>query len=232
MNVKEIIARITDGSKFHEFKEKYGTTIITGFAHIMGLPVGIIANNGILFSESSLKATHFIELCNFRKIPILFLQNITGFIVGKEFEHRGIARDGAKLVHAVATASVPKITLIIGGSYGAGNYAMAGRAYDPNFLFMWPGSRIAVMGGEQAANVLTTVKAQQQKGENDQKNLEKIRNEILEKYEKESSAYYSSSRLWDDGIIDPADTREVIGIALSVCRNKEFGQPKTGVYRM
>ena len=232
MNVREIIARITDGSKFHEFKERYGATIITGFARIMGIPVGIIANNGILFSESSLKATHFIELCNFRKIPILFLQNITGFIVGKNFEHKGIARDGAKLVHAVATASVPKITLIIGGSYGAGNYAMSGRAYDPNFLFMWPNARIAVMGGEQAANVLATVKTGKEKPENTENTAEKIRKEILDKYERESSSYYSSSRIWDDGIIDPADTREVLGIALSVSLNMNFTGPKTGVYRM
>ena len=232
LDPREVIARIVDGSRFHEFKERYGTTIITGFAHIMGMPVGIIANNGILFSESSLKATHFIELCNFRKIPILFLQNITGFIVGKNFEHKGIARDGAKLVHAVATATVPKISLIIGGSYGAGNYAMSGRAYDPNFLFMWPNSRIAVMGGEQAANVLVTVKSQQMKGEKDEDLLKKMKQDILDKYEKESSAYYSSSRLWDDGIIDPADTREVLAIALSVSLNKEIPDPKTGVFRM
>lgn len=234
MQVKEIIARMVDGSKFHEFKERYGPSIITGFAHIMGIPVGIIANNGILFSESSLKATHFIELCNFRKVPILFLQNITGFIVGKNFEHRGIARDGAKLVHAVATATVPKITLVIGGSYGAGNYAMSGRAYDPNFLFMWPNSRIAVMGGEQAANVLVTVKSGNKGGKDPEEKaeVEKMKKEILEKYDRESSAYYSSSRLWDDGIIDPADTREVIGLALSTCLNKEFQDPKTGVYRM
>ncbi len=232
LDPREVIARIVDGSRFHEFKERFGTTIITGFAHIMGMKVGIIANNGILFSESSLKATHFIELCNFRKIPILFLHNITGFIVGKNFEHKGIAKDGAKLVHAVATATVPKISLIIGGSYGAGNYAMSGRAYDPNFLFMWPNSRIAVMGGEQAANVLVTVKSQQMNGEEDEEVLNQMRQDILNKYEKESSAYYSSSRLWDDGIIDPVDTREVLAMALSVCLNKEIPDPKTGVYRM
>ena len=232
INVKEIIARLTDGSRFHEFKERYGTSIITGFAHIMGIPVGIIANNGILFSESSLKATHFIELCNFRKIPLLFLQNITGFIVGKNFEHKGIARDGAKLVHAVATATVPKITLIIGGSYGAGNYAMSGRAYDPNFLFMWPNARIAVMGGEQAANVLATVKGNKENPDSSDNTLEQIRKDILDKYDRESSAYYSSSRLWDDGIIDPADTREILGLALSVSLNKKFPEPKTGIYRM
>jgi 3-methylcrotonyl-CoA carboxylase beta subunit len=224
-DAREIIARITDESKFHEFKKNYGKSIVTGFARIMGIPVGIIANNGILFSESSLKATHFIELCNFRKIPIVFLQNITGFIVGKDSEHKGIARDGAKLVHAVATSNVPKITVIIGGSYGAGNYAMSGRAYDPNFLFMWPIARISVMGGEQAAEVLINVRSQ--KGE--QENLRKA---ILEKYEKEGSAYYSTSRLWDDGIIDPADTRKVLGMTLSVCLNKKFPEPKTGIYRM
>ncbi len=232
VDAREIIARIADGSRFHEFKERYGTSIVTGFAHIMGIPVGIIANNGILFSESSLKATHFIELCNFRKIPLLFLQNITGFIVGKNFEHKGIARDGAKLIHAVATATVPKITLITGGSYGAGNYAMAGRAYDPNFLFMWPDSRIAVMGGEQAANVLLSIKSSQIENGSDDDILLKMREDILDKYEKESSAYYSSSRLWDDGIIDPVSTREVLAISLSVCMNKKFDEPKTGVYRM
>lgn len=230
--IKEIIARITDGSRFHEFKENYGQTIITGFARIMGIPVGIIANNGILFSESSLKATHFIELCNFRKIPIVFLQNITGFIVGREFEHKGIARDGAKLVHAVSTATVPKITVIIGGSYGAGNYAMAGRAYDPNFLFMWPNARIAVMGGEQAANVLVSVKKDPGGKESGEKELENLRQEILKKYENESSAYFSTSRIWDDGIIDPAETREILGLTLSVTLNRKFPEPKTGVFRM
>jgi acetyl-CoA carboxylase carboxyltransferase component len=229
---REIIARIVDGSKFHEFKERYGTTLITGFSHIMGMPVGIIANNGILFSESALKGTHFIELCNFRKIPILFLQNITGFIVGKSFEHRGIAKDGAKLVHAVATASVPKITLITGGSYGAGNYAMSGRAYDPNFLFMWPNARISVMGGEQAANVLVSVKSGKAGEKLDEKELAKMKEEILQKYEYESSAYYSSSRVWDDGIIDPINTREVLAMALSVSLNKKIPEPQTGIYRM
>lgn len=223
---KEIIARITDGSRFHEFKEKYGNTITTGFASIMGIPVGIIANNGILFSESSLKATHFIELCNFRKIPLLFLQNITGFMVGKEYEHKGIARDGAKLVHAVATATVPKITLVTGNSYGAGNYAMSGRAFEPDFLFMWPNSKIAVMGGEQAANVLTTVMS------DSDSEKESLKKEILEKYLKESSAYYSSSRLWDDGIIEPEQSREILGMALEICLNREFSDPQTGVIRM
>ncbi|HYW96054.1 MAG TPA: carboxyl transferase domain-containing protein [Bacteroidales bacterium] len=232
IDVREIIARIIDGSRFHEFKERYGTTIVTGFARIMGMPVGIIANNGILFSESALKATHFIELCNFRKVPLLFIQNITGFIVGKEFEHRGIARDGAKLVHAVATASVPRITLIVGGSYGAGNYAMAGRAYDPDFLFMWPNARIAVMGGEQASRVMTSVKKANHAGMATGASDEKERREILEKYELESSAYYSTSRLWDDGIIDPVHTRDILGMALSVTLNKPFEDTKTGIYRM
>ncbi len=228
----EIIMRLADGSRFHEFKARYGTTIITGFAHIMGFPVGIVANNGILFSESALKATHFIELCNFRKIPIVFLQNITGFIVGKDFEHRGIARDGAKMVHAVASSVVPKFTIITGGSFGAGNYAMAGRAYDPRFLFMWPNSRISVMGGEQAAEVLVRVKEEQGNSKTSGEDLKKLREEILKKYEYEGSAYYSSSRLWDDGIIDPADTRKILALAISVSLNKKFPEPKTGVYRM
>jgi len=226
LDMYELIARIVDGSRFHEFKASYGTTIITGFAKIMGMEVGIIANQGILFSESALKATHFIELCNHRKIPLLFLQNITGFIVGKEFEHKGIAKDGAKMVHAVANANVPKITLIVGGSFGAGNYAMAGRAYDPNFLFMWPNSRISVMGGEQAAGVLSSVK----NGKASEK--EALRNDILNKYETEGSAYYSTSRLWDDGVIDPVQTREILGITLKICLNAEFPEPRNGVFRM
>jgi len=228
----EIIMRLVDGSRFHEFKARYGTTIVTGFAHIMGFSVGIIANNGILFSESALKATHFIELCNFRKIPLIFLQNITGFIVGKEFEHKGIARDGAKMIHAVASSVVPKITLITGGSFGAGNYAMSGRAYDPRFLFMWPNSRIAVMGGEQAAEVLVKVKEDQSEKLNSKEELLNLRQEILKKYDYESSAYYSSSRIWDDGIIDPADTRKILAMALSVALNKPIPEPKTGIYRM
>lgn len=226
INMYEIIARIADGSLFHEFKENYGKTIITGMSRIMGMKVGIIANNGILFSESALKATHFIEICNQRKIPLLFLQNITGFMVGKDFEHKGIAKDGAKMVHAVATSNVPKITLIVGGSYGAGNYAMAGRAYDPNFLFMWPNARISVMGGEQASKVLVSVKSG-----NDEE-LEKLRSLVIDKYKQESSAYFSTSRLWDDGIIDPAYTREILGMALSACLNKDFPEPKNGIYRM
>ncbi len=232
---REIIMRIVDGSKFQEFKENYAPTIVTGFARIMGYPVGIIANQGVLFSETSLKAAHFVELCNYRKTPILFLQNISGFIVGKEYEHKGIARDGAKLVHAVSTASVPKFTVIFGGSYGAGNYAMAGRAYDPRFLFMWPNSRISVMGGEQAAEVLSRVKIDQMKAagkEMPEEDIKKIKEDILEKYQHESSAYYSSSRLWDDGIIDPADTRKIIAMGIATSLNQPFPEPKTGVYRM
>jgi acetyl-CoA carboxylase carboxyltransferase component len=231
----EIIARLADKSEFHEFKKDYGTTLITGFARIMGFPVGIIASNGILYSESALKGTHFIELCNFRNIPLLFLQNITGFMVGKKYENSGIARDGAKLVHAVATANVPKFTIIFGGSYGAGNYAMAGRAYNPNLLFMFPSARISVMGGEQAANVLSLIKQEQLEKIGkvaSEEELENIRQPIREKYENESSAYYSSSRLWDDGIIDPVDTRRVLAIGISMSLNHKFSEPKSGVYRM
>ncbi len=231
----EIIARLTDGSRFHEFKARYATTLVTGFAHIMGYPVGIIANNGVLFAESSLKGTHFIELCCFRKIPILFLQNITGFMVGKSYETAGLARDGSKLVHAVANARVPKITIITGGSYGAGNYAMAGRAFDPHFLFMWPGARISVMGGQQAANVLAQVKIDQMTAagkQADMDEIEKMKQEILEKYEREGSPYCSSSRLWDDGIIEPMQTRQVVALAIATSLNKPYGKPKSGVYRM
>lgn len=220
LNAKELIARLADKSEFQEFKEKYGTTIVTGFARIMGYPVGVVANNGFLTTEASLKAAHFIELCNFRKIPLLFLQNITGFIVGKKYEQEGIARAGAKLIHAVATASVPKFTVVVGGSYGAGNYAMAGRAYDPNFLFMWPNAKIGVMGGEQAAGVLQSIKSKAD-GQS-----------LIQQFEDESSAYYATSRLWDDGIIDPVDTRKVLAMAISVSLNKKFEEPKTGVYRM
>ncbi len=231
----EIIARLTDGSEFHEFKKNYGNTLITGFARIMGYPVGIIASNGILYSESALKGTHFIELCNFRKIPLVFLQNITGFMVGKKYENSGIARDGAKMVHAVATSNVPRFTIIFGGSYGAGNYAMAGRAYEPHLLFMYPSSRIAVMGGEQAANVLSMVKQEQMEKAGEQlseEELEKIRQPIRRKYETESSAYYSTSRLWDDGIIDPADTRRILAFSIAASLNHPIPDPKSGVYRM
>lgn len=226
INPYEIIARIVDGSKFQEFKPNYGTTLVTGFAKIMGQPVGIIANNGVLFSESSLKGTHFIQMCCTRKIPLIFLHNITGFIVGKEAEHRGIAKDGAKMVQAVANANVPKITIIFGRSHGAGNYAMAGRAYNPNLLFMWPNSKISVMGAQQAADVLGTVK--QKNGDNP----DEIKRQILERYEQESSAYFSTARIWDDGIIDPVDTRSMIGMGLLIAANKEIPDYKAGVFRM
>ncbi len=234
-NPYEIIARLTDGSRFHEFKARYAPSLVTGFSHIMGYPVGIIANNGVLFAESSLKGTHFIQLCTFRKVPILFLQDITGFMVGKAYENAGLARDGAKLVHAVANASVPKFTIITGGSYGAGNYAMAGRAFDPRFLFMWPDARISVMGGKQAANVLAQVKVEQlqAKGqEPDPKEIEDMKAAIFEKYEKEGSAYYSSSRIWDDGIIEPMQTREVVALCIATSLNRVFEPPTSGVYRM
>ncbi len=231
----EVILRIADGNKFHEFKAEYGKTLVTGFTKIMGIDVGIIANNGVLFSESSLKGTHFIQLCEHRKVPVLFLQNISGFMVGKDYERGGIAKDGAKFVNAVANISVPKITIIIGGSFGAGNYAMAGRAYDPRFLFMLPNARVSVMGGEQAANVLVTIKEDQLKaaGETmskDDKN--KIRQDILAKYEYEGSAYYSTSNLWDDGIIDPLDIRNVLGMTLSISLNNIEPENKYGVFRM
>ncbi|HMW06313.1 MAG TPA: carboxyl transferase domain-containing protein [Leptospiraceae bacterium] len=234
-DVKEVIARLVDGSKFHEFKKLYATTIVTGFAHIHGYPIGIIANNGVLFSESALKATHFIELCNARKIPLLFLQNITGFMVGKKYENSGIAKDGAKMVNAVSTSVVPKFTVIIGGSYGAGNYGMCGRAFDPRFLWMWPNAKISVMGGEQAANVLLTVKLDQLAKEGKTMSPEEqaeFKRPILEDYENKSSCVYSSARLWDDGILDPKETRHALGIALSVAANQDIPEPKYGIYRM
>lgn len=232
---KEIIARLVDGSRFHEFKANYAPTLVTGFAHIMGYPVGILANNGVLFSETALKGAHFIELCTSRNVPIVFLQNITGFIVGREYERRGIARDGAKMVHAVANANVPRFTIVFGGSFGAGNYAMAGRAYDPNFLFMWPNAKISVMGGEQAAGVLTTVKEEQLKASGKpfpDAEREELRKSILSKYETEGSAYYSTARLWDDGIIDPADTRTVLALAIATSLNYKWEETKFGVFRM
>ncbi|MFH2000522.1 MAG: carboxyl transferase domain-containing protein [Planctomycetota bacterium] len=234
-DVKEIIARIVDGSRFHEFKEYYGTTLVTGFGRIMGYPIGIVANNGVLFSESAQKGAHFVSLCAVRKIPLLFLQNITGFIVGKEYEHGGIAKDGAKMVHAVATAQVPRFTLIIGGSHGAGNYAMCGRGYLPRLLWMWPTSRISVMGGEQAADVLLTVKlAQLEKegGTMSKEEKEAFRKPILERYEKEGSAYYATARLWDDGVIEPLDTRQALGLALSMSLNAPIPDQEFGVFRM
>jgi len=234
-DVREVIARVVDGSEFDEFKQNYGTTLVTGFAHIHGMPVGIIANNGVLFSESALKGAHFIELCCQRKIPLVFLQNITGFMVGAKYEAGGIAKDGAKLVTAVATAQVPKVTIIIGGSFGAGNYGMCGRAYSPRFLWMWPNARISVMGGEQAATVLAMVKRDgiERKGGSWTKEEEaEFRAPILEKYEREGHPLYSSARLWDDGIIDPAKTREVLALSLSAALNAPIADTKFGVFRM
>jgi acetyl-CoA carboxylase carboxyltransferase component len=234
-DVREVIARIVDGSRFQEFKERYGTTLVTGFAHIHGYKVGILANNGVLFSESALKATHFIELCNQRRIPLIFLQNITGFMVGKQYERGGIARDGAKMVHAVANSTVPKFTVVIGGSFGAGNYGMCGRAYSPRFLWMWPNARISVMGGEQAAGVLTTVKRDQLARAGKVLSVEDeraIADPVLEKYEAEGSPYYSTARLWDDGVIDPADTRTYLGLGLSIVHNAPIETPRYGVFRM
>jgi 3-methylcrotonyl-CoA carboxylase beta subunit len=223
-DVREVIRRIVDGSRFHEFKKLYGETLVTGFAHVWGHPVGIVANNGILFSESALKGAHFIELCNQRGIPLVFLQNISGFMVGREYENNGIARDGAKLVTAVACSVVPKFTVVIGGSFGAGNYGMCGRAYDPRFLWMWPNARISVMGGEQAASVLATVA-----GKPDD---EAFKAPIRDQYETQGSPYYSTARLWDDGIIDPADTRRVLGMGLAAAANAPIPTPSYGVWRM
>ena len=232
---REIIARIVDGSLFHEFKARYAPTLVTGFAHIMGFPVGILANNGVLFGETALKGAHFVELCTSRNIPLLFMQNITGFIVGRQYERAGIARDGAKFVHAVANANVPKFTVIFGGSFGAGNYAMAGRAYEPRFLWMYPSSKISVMGGEQAANVLITVKEDQLRAQGKTLSADerqKMLDTILQKYEHEGSAYYSTARLWDDGIIDPADTRKVLAMAIAISQNKKYDKTEYGVFRM
>jgi acetyl-CoA carboxylase carboxyltransferase component len=235
-DVREVIARLVDGSRMREFKARYGVTLVCTFARIDGYPVGIVANNGILFGESALKGAHFVELCTARGIPILFLQNITGFMVGREYEHGGIARDGAKLVHAVANAKVPKITVIIGGSFGAGNYGMCGRAYSPRFLWTWPNSRISVMGGEQAANVLLTVK-QDQRARQGQPALSadeqtEFMQPILDQYEREGSPYYATARLWDDGILDPADTRRVLGLALSTCLKAPIEPTRFGIFRM
>ena len=235
-DVHEIIARLVDGSKFREFKARYGTTLVTGFARIHGYPVGIIANNGVLFSESALKATHFIELCDQRGVPLVFLQNITGFMVGREAEVGGIAKDGAKMVHAVANTRVPKLTVVIGGSFGAGNYAMSGRAYGSRFLWMWPNARISVMGGEQAANVLLTIKqdqlAREGKPAMSQEEANEFKRPILEKYENEGNPYHSTARLWDDGVIAPVDTRQVLGLALSVVLNSPVDENNFGVFRM
>jgi acetyl-CoA carboxylase carboxyltransferase component len=234
-DVREVIARIVDGSRFDEFKERYATTLICGFARLHGFLVGIIANNGVLFSESALKATHFIELCNMRGVPLIFLQNITGFMVGKQYERGGIAKDGAKMVHAVANSVVPKFTVIIGGSFGAGNYGMCGRAYEPRLLWMWPNARISVMGGEQAAGVLAAVKRDQLARERKAftpEEEEAIRKPILEKYDSEGSPYYSTARLWDDGILDPAQTRAALAVGLSASFNAPIPAAKFGVFRM
>jgi len=234
-DVHEVIARVVDGSEFDEFKTLYGTTLVCGFARIHGYPVGIVANNGILFGESAQKGAHFVELCGQRKIPLVFLQNITGFMVGKQYEHEGIAKHGAKMVTAVATVAVPKFTVLIGGSFGAGNYGMCGRAYDPRFLFMWPNARISVMGGEQAAGVLAQIKRDQieREGGNWSSGEEAaFKQPIMDSYEHQGHPYYASARLWDDGVIDPAETRNVLGLAISASLNKEIEETKFGVFRM
>jgi 3-methylcrotonyl-CoA carboxylase beta subunit len=234
-DIREIIARLVDGSELDEFKHLYGTTIVTGFARIWGYPIGIVGNNGILFNESALKAAHFIELCGQRGIPLLFLQNITGFMVGKKYEAGGIARDGAKMVTAVSTVGVPKFTVIVGGSYGAGNYGMCGRAYSPRFLWMWPSARISVMGGEQAASVLATVRRdniEARGGAWSKEEEEAFKQPIRDQYEREGHPYYATARLWDDGILDPVDTRMALGLALSASMNQPIGPTKFGVFRM
>ena len=234
-DVRELIARIVDGSRFHEFKATYGETLVCGFSRIWGYPVGVVANNGVLFSESALKGAHFIELCSQRGIPLLFLQNITGFMVGRQYEAGGIAKDGAKMVMAVSNAAVPKFTVIIGSSFGAGNYGMCGRAYQPRFLWTWPNSRISVMGGQQAAEVLATVRLQQLERQGmtlEEKERVELQRPILEKYEVESDPYYSTARLWDDGIIDPVDTRNVVGLGIAASINAPFPDKKQGVFRM
>ncbi len=239
-DVREVIARIVDGSRFQEFKAEYGTTLVTGFAHIHGHPVGIVANNGILFSESAQKGAHFIELCDQRGIPLLFLQNISGFMVGRDYEAGGIAKHGAKMVTAVACTRVPKLTVVVGGSYGAGNYSMCGRAYGPRFLWMWPNAKISVMGGEQAASVLATVKRDQLEGRGEEwsgQDEEAFRAPIRAKYDEQGNAYYATARLWDDGVIDPLETRTVLGLALTACANaplpeKDPAAPAYGVFRM
>ena len=234
-DVREVIARVVDGSRFDEFKALYGTTLVTGFARIWGHPVGIVANNGILFSESALKGAHFVQLCDQRGIPLVFLQNISGFMVGREYEAGGIAKDGAKMVTAVATTRVPKLTVVVGGSFGAGNYAMAGRAYSPRFLWLWPNARISVMGGEQAATVLATIRRDQLEAAGEtwsDADEEAFKAPIREQYETQGHPYYATARLWDDGIIDPADTRTVLGLALSACANAPLPPSRFGVFRM
>ncbi|TXS40528.1 methylcrotonoyl-CoA carboxylase [Streptomyces sp. uw30] len=234
-DVREIIARVVDGSRFSEFKSEFGQTLITGFARIHGHPVGIVANNGILFSESAQKGAHFIELCDQRGIPLVFLQNISGFMVGKDYEAGGIAKHGAKMVTAVACTRVPKLTVVVGGSYGAGNYSMCGRAYSPRFLWMWPNAKISVMGGEQAASVLATVKRDQLEARGEDWPMEAeeaFKAPVREQYEHQGNAYYATARLWDDGVIDPLETRQVLGLALTACGNAPLGEPQFGVFRM
>jgi 3-methylcrotonyl-CoA carboxylase beta subunit len=234
-DVREVIARLVDASEFSEFKSEYGTTLVTGFAHLHGHPIGIVANNGVLFSESALKGAHFIELCDQRGIPLLFLQNISGFMVGREAEAQGIAKNGAKMVTAVATTRVPKLTVVIGGSFGAGNYSMCGRAYDPRFLWMWPASRVSVMGGPQAASVLSTIRREQVEGRGEEWTAdeeETFRAPIRDQFETQGSPYYSTARLWDDGIIDPADTRTILGLALDVVAATPLPEPAFGLWRM
>ena len=234
-DVREVLARITDGSRFSEFKAEYGPTLVTGFARIHGHPVGIVANNGVLFSESAMKGAHFVELCDRRRMPLLFLQNITGFMVGRQYEAGGIAKHGAKMVMAVACARVPKLTVVIGGSFGAGNYSMSGRAYSPRFLWMWPGSRISVMGGDQAAAVLATIRREQLDGSGEtwsEADEEAFRAPIRARYEEQGNPYYSTARIWDDGVIDPLDTRTIVGLALSVCANAPLDSVGYGVFRM
>jgi 3-methylcrotonyl-CoA carboxylase beta subunit len=234
-DVREVIARLVDGSRFHEFKKNYGATLVTGFARLHGHPVGIVANNGVLFSESALKGAHFIELCDQRGIPLIFLQNISGFMVGKDYEQGGIAKNGAKMVTAVATTRVPKLTVVIGGSFGAGNYSMCGRAYSPRFLWMWPASRISVMGGNQASSVLATVKRDQYEAAGQEwsaEDEEAFKAPIRQQYEDQGSPYYSTARLWDDGVIDPADTRTVLGLALDVVSRVPLPEPAFGLFRM
>jgi 3-methylcrotonyl-CoA carboxylase beta subunit len=234
-DVREVIARIVDGSRFHEFKTLYGETLVTGFARVHGYPIGIVANHGILFSESALKGAHFIELCNQRGIPLVFLQNITGFMVGRAYEAGGIARDGAKMVTAVACSTVPKFTVVIGGSFGAGNYAMCGRSYSPRFLWTWPNARISVMGGEQAANVLATVRRDgiEARGETwSAEEEEAFKAPIRDQYETQGHPYYATARLWDDGVIDPVDTRTVLSLGLAASAHAPYGRPDWGVFRM
>ena len=234
-DMRELIARIVDGSRFHEFKSSYGTTLICGFARIMGYPVGVVANNGVLFSESAVKGTHFIELCSQRRIPLVFLQNITGFMVGQRYEAEGIAKHGAKMVMAVANSNVPKFTIVVGGSFGAGNYAMCGRAYEPRFLWMWPNAKISVMGGPQAASVLLTIRLDNLRSRGEdmaEEAQDQYTRPIIEKYEQEGDAYYSTARLWDDGIIDPLDTRTVLGLGISASLNAPIPETHFGVFRM